>query len=94
MKRFFHTVKKIITNEIKTVTLDEFKEMLLTNRPTEIYNSFYSSKVPCWYITQYDGNDSVWFYAHSSADKTPHQMSIDRLYNHLCIQGLKNCYFK
>jgi hypothetical protein len=84
------------TTRVKTaLTSDQFREVMLRKKPSEIYDPSYSEKTPCWRITEYSSRihyeEIVFYVADAWADKTPKQISLEELYNQ--IQCLENCYF-
>lgn len=92
---FYFNVPKEETKIISsTMSLIQFKALLKTNKPLQIYNSDYSSEKPCWYITEYFEDDKVKYYADNWADKTAKTIAIDDLYQSWKIQGLEKSYFK
>ena len=77
----------------ETINLGEFYALLLTYKPREIFNLHYSSKTPCYYITEYINANTVMYYANAWVDKTPQAITIEKLYNMWRIEGLDNCVF-
>ena len=88
----FHTTEQKTVNKIVIFTIEKFIDTLNLYQPKEIWNSEYSSKIPCWTITEYLGNNRVKYYASGWADKTPVEDSMEKLYKEWCIQGLERCY--
>jgi hypothetical protein len=80
--------KQIVKSVREQVTLAEFYQLLHTYRPTEFYNTHYSEKTPCWYITEYLNANTVMYYANGWADKTPRKITIEKLYQSWTIEGM------
>lgn len=80
--------KQIVKSVREQVTLAEFYQILHTYRPTEFYNTMYSEKTPCWYITEYLNANTVMYYANGWADKTPRKITIEKLYKSWSIEGM------
>lgn len=80
--------KQIVKSVREQVTLGEFYQLLHTYRPTEFYNTMYSEKTPCWYITEYLNANTVMYYANGWADKTPQKITIEKLYKSWTIEGM------
>jgi hypothetical protein len=92
MKESFGVNREVTKIVTETVSLDKFKAILIKHKPKEIYCAKYSTKKPCWYITEYTDVNSVKFYADNWYDKTPMEMSFESLYTSWRIQGLNECY--
>ena len=88
----FHTTKERTVIDVIPFTKEQFIKALNENKPTEIFNSHYSSKVPCWTITEYLGDNRVLYFAHGWADKTPVEESMENMYTSWLIQGFQECY--
>lgn len=80
--------KQIVKSVREEVTLGEFYQILHTYKPTEFYNTMYSEKKPCYYITEYLNANTVMYYANGWADKTPRKITIEKLYQSWRIEGL------
>ena len=85
--------KQIVKSVREQVTLAEFYQLLHTYRPTEFYNTMYSEKTPCWYITEYLNANTVMYYANGWADKTPRKITIEKLYQSWSIEGMNHTKF-
>lgn len=85
--------KEIINVVKEPILLSEFKQTLNQHKPTEFFNNSYSRVTPCWVITEYLDENTVMYYANGWADKTPREVSIEKLYNTWRIQGLNNTMF-
>ncbi len=85
--------KEVVTTVREQVSLLEFYQILHTYKPTEFYNTMYSEKTPCWYITEYINANTVMYYANGWADKTPQEITIERLYQSWNIEGMKYTKF-
>ena len=83
-----YTYKQIVKSVREEVTLGEFYQILHTYKPTEFYNTMYSEKKPCYYITEYLNANTVMYYANGWADKTPRKITIEKLYQSWRIEGL------
>ena len=88
----FQTTKQRTVTDVRPFTQEEFINALNEHKPKEIFNSHYSSKVPCWIITEYLSNNRIKYFAHSAADKTPIELSMENLYKSWKTQGLEECY--
>jgi hypothetical protein len=91
MKYRFSTTKQRVVTDVVPLTKEQFSEMMYSEKPTEIYNWHWSDKNPFIVITEYNEN-GVLFYCSGLADKTPEQISVQRLYDFLKYQGLSECY--
>lgn len=74
------------------VTLKRFIELLKKDTPSEIFHSYYSQKIPCYYITSYE-DDGVYIYANSAADKTPIKKTYTQIYREFRTQCLELFYY-
>lgn len=84
----FVTARKIENIVYDDISIDQFKNMLLSDRPDAIWNNQYSSKVPCYYLSDYT-EEGVAVKAHASlTDSLPEFLTWDRLYGRLRISGL------
>ena len=88
----FQTIKKRIVTDVIPFTKEEFINALNEHKPKEIFNSHYSSKVPCWTITEYLGNDRVKYFAQGWTDRTPIEESMENLHTSWRLQGLEECF--
>lgn len=75
-------------------TEEEFAKSLLENKPKNIFNTHYSTKNPCWVITEYLDNGNVKYYATGWAKKEPVEEKISNIYVSWKNQGLRECYFE
>jgi hypothetical protein len=85
--------KQIVKSVREEVTLGEFYQILNTYKPTEFFNTMYSEKIPCWYITEYLNANTVMYYANGWADKTPQKITIEKLYQSWRIEGINYTKF-
>lgn len=85
--------KDIVNTVREKITLGEFYQLLHTYKPTEFYNTMYSEKTPCYYITEYLNANTVMYYANSWADKTPKKITIEQLYKLWTIEGMQYTKF-
>jgi hypothetical protein len=85
--------KQIVKSVREEVTLGEFYQILNTYKPTEFFNTMYSEKIPCWYITEYLNANTVMYYANGWADKTPQKITIEKLYQSWRIEGMNYTKF-
>lgn len=85
--------KDIVKTVRENITLGEFYQLLHTYKPTEFYNTMYSEKTPCYYITEYLNANTVMYYANSWADKTPRKITIEQLYSTWLIEGMNYTKF-
>lgn len=85
--------KEIVKSVRENVTLEEFYQILHTYNPTEFFNTMYSEKTPCWYITEYINANTVMYYANGWADKTPQKITIEKLYQSWSIEGINYTKF-
>lgn len=85
--------KQIVKSVREEVTLAEFYHILNTYKPNEFYNTMYSEKTPCYYITEYLNANTVMYYANGWADKTPQKITIEKLYQSWRIEGLQYTKF-
>lgn len=83
-------VVKLVTEE---VTLKEFYQILNEYKPKEFFNTMYSEKKPCYFITEYINANTVMYYANAWADKTPEKITLEKLYNSWRIEGLRYTKF-
>lgn len=90
---FFKTEKQVVDINIPFTEM-EFINILNEQKPKNIINPLYSSKKPCWVITEYLKNNIVKYFADNWSNKTPQHRSIRELYNEFSIQGLTCCYFE
>lgn len=88
----FHTTKRRQVSDVIPFTEEQFVKALNDNKPTEIFNPHYSSKVPCWTITEYLGNNRVKYFADVWSDRTPVEESLENLYRSWIFQGLQDCW--
>ena len=88
-----YTHKQIVKSVREEVTLAEFYQILNTYKPTEFYNTMYSERTPCYYITEYLNANTVMYYANGWADKTPRKITIEKLYQSWRIEGLTHTKF-
>lgn len=88
-----YNYKQIVKSVREQITLGEFYQLLHTYRPTEFYNTMYSEKTPCWVITEYINANTVMYYANGWADKTPQEITIERLYQSWNIEGMNYTKF-
>lgn len=90
MKKYFSTPKEKIIIDIIPFSREEFTELILSERPSEIYHSQWSNNSPFIYIGSYDNDKIEWKY-YDDVDYRKSE-SVDSLYSSLIIQGLKDCY--
>ena len=88
-----YTHKQIVKTVREQITLEQFYQILHTYKPTEFYNTMYSDKTPCYYITEYLNANTVMYYANAWADKTPHKITIEKLYQSWRIEGMQYTKF-
>lgn len=88
-----YTHKQIVKSVREQITLGEFYQLLNTYKPTEFYNTMYSEKTPCYYITEYLNANTVMYYANAWADKTPQKITIEKLYQSWRIEGMQYTKF-
>lgn len=88
-----YNYKQIIKSVREEITLGEFYQLLNTYKPTEFYNTMYSEKTPCYYITEYLNANTVMYYANGWADKTPQKITIEKLYRSWRIEGMQYTKF-
>lgn len=94
MKTNFCIKKERTVVDYTVFTEEEFKKALLVNKPKKIFNTHYSTKKPCWIITEYLDNDRVKYYADGWAQKEPVEEKISNIYVSWKNQGLRECYFE
>lgn len=88
----FYTERTVTTTVRDKITYEQFREMLNRYKPDSLYNYKYSSKFPCWYITEYVDAEHLNMYADNWADKTPVTTTIFAFYNTLCINGIDETF--
>jgi hypothetical protein len=88
-----YNYKQIVKSVREEITLGEFYQLLNTYKPTEFYNTMYSEKTPCYYITEYLNANTVMYYANGWADKTPRKITIEKLYQSWRIEGIQYTKF-
>lgn len=88
----FCTKKERIVIDYVPFTVDQFINTLNAHKPREIFNPPYSTKSPCWIITDYLENGSVKYFADGWYNKTPVEVTMERLYRKCISQGLTNCH--
>ncbi len=89
----FYKTKQEVRSVKETITLGEFYKLLLTHKPSEIFNAHYSREKPCYYITEYINANTVKYYVDAWGYKTPRKITIEKLYGDLLIEGLDSCFF-
>src|ERR1700741_3414135 len=87
-----YKIKTRTVQDRVSFTLEELTEALCKFKPKEIFNTHYSDKVPCWFITEYLGDNKIKYYAHNS-DRIPQERTIESFYDSIKYQGLDGCYF-
>ena len=84
---------EVVSVKTEKLSMDEFVDLMILHKPTGIFNTYYSSKSPCWHITEYIHDFTIMYYAHSYADKTPRMINLDDFYRMISVQGLASCHF-
>lgn len=98
-KKYFRTFETKVDFKVNTLSLEEFSEIIWSEKPSEIYHSTWNSK---WneanpqenafvIITEYNEDGFLWFCV-AHADKTPKQGNINSLYKWLKGQAMEDCY--
>lgn len=93
MQKPFYTQEKVTTTVRKQFTPEQLEQLIISDKPTEIFNEGWSNKAPFIVITEYN-EEGFMLYCNGWADKSPQQYSADKLYNFLKYQGLETCYIK
>lgn len=99
-KKHFRTVDTRVDFSVRAISLKEFSEIMMSEKPSEIYHSAWNSK---WNevnpkenafvrITEYNQDGFMWF-CEAHADKTPKQGDIESLYKWFENQGMFYCFF-
>lgn len=90
----FNKKRDRIVTDVLPISKEDFINILIINKPSKIFNSPYSTKIPCWVITEYLENNRIKYFANGWADKTPVEESIENVYDSWKSQGLTNSYFE
>lgn len=91
MKKQFAIFRERTVVDKISFTKEQFIDIISSDKPTEIQNDEWSSRMPFIVITEYNEN-GIKYYCNGAADKTPEQKTIEQLYNFLRYQGLDDCY--
>lgn len=89
---FNHKTIRTVTDK-RLVSLEEFIEILLRHKPSEIWCEKWSAKKPFLVITEYVGKNSVKSFCNADSDTTPRISTMTQLYNEHRYGGLSDSYF-
>lgn len=89
--KYFAVNKVRQVTDVVPFTKDEFIDLIRSSRPKEIYNSYWSSKMPFIVLCRYCEN-GVDVYCNALTNKTPEYKTYEELYGFLIKQGLQWCY--
>jgi hypothetical protein len=94
MKTVFYTKKERVVIDYIRFTEKEFIDILLKEKPKEIFHGYYSKEIPCWVITNYIDEETIEYFATSWYDKTPQESKLTNFYRYISNQGLTECSFE
>lgn len=88
---FYREFKEVVTRK-RPLTLDEFKEALLQDKPKELFSSEYSREKPLYVITKID-EIGVEYYCTALVDKTPATKTHSDFHRYVLLDGGTNIYW-
>lgn len=68
----------------------EFIDILNRYLPNKIYNYAWSKNKPLYVITEYVSESTIKYYCNAWVEKKPRKVRLGKLYNIMCITGLRN----